>query len=198
MRLRDIVKRRRMVRAYRPDPVERDKVQRIVSLARRIPSAGFTQGIYFVVVTDSVMRTRIAEIALEDRYVSEGFPRWLSSAPVHVVLCVNEQDYHRRYQEPDKRDLDGREIKWAIPFWWVDAGAAMMLLLLAAVDEGLGAGFLHIENLEALGSLLALPEEVTPMGVVTVGHPADEQPSGSARRGWKPLDEVVRWERWPH
>ena len=53
---------------------------------------------------------------------------------------MREDDYHDRYQKPDKVEESGEEIEWPVPWWWVDAGKAMMILLLAAVDEGLGAG----------------------------------------------------------
>ncbi len=61
-------------------------------------------------------------------------------APVHVVVGMREESYHERYRKPDKLLEDGSEIDWHVPWWWVDAGKAMMLLLLAAIDEGLGAG----------------------------------------------------------
>jgi nitroreductase len=71
-----------------------------------------------------------------------------------------------------------------------------MLLLLAAVDEGLGAGFFGVRRLPGLRELLAIPEDVTPIGVVTVGHRAGEQPTGSASRGRREPGQQVRWERW--
>ena len=72
----------------------------------------------------------------------------------------------------------------------------MMLLLLAAVDEGLAAGFFGFHRLEGLERVLGIPPEVTPIGVVTVGHPAPDRRSGSLARGRRPRSEVVRWERW--
>src|SRR5436190_992766 len=82
---------------------------------------------------------------------------------------------------------DGSEISWHVPWWWVDAGKAMMLLLLAAIDEGLGAGVFGLfpaENNEQLGDLLGLPEDVTVVGVVTIGHAAPETAQGSRKFGW--------------
>jgi len=185
-----------MVRNYDPAPIERAVVERIVEAARRAPSAGFTQGQSFLVVTDREIRARIAELAGEEDYVASGFDPWLSGAPVHVVVCVSEAAYHSRYREPDKVDDSGREIDWPVPYWWVDAGASMMLLLLAAVDEGLGAGFFGFHRLEGIEELLGLPPDVTPIGVVTLGRPAPDRPSGSLRRGRKPVPEQIHWERW--
>lgn len=192
----DVVRHRRMVRNYLDEPVDEDVLQRIVATARRAPSAGFTQGQYFVVVTDPAVRKAIAGLGQEERYVAAGLPPWMSSAPAHIVVCVSEADYHERYREPDKLTDEGKEMEWPIPYWWVDAGAALMLLLLATVDAGLSAGFFGIRRLSGLEQLLGIPEGVTPIGVVTIGHAAPEQPAGSARRGWKAIDEAVRWEHW--
>jgi len=194
--LREAVRERRMVRNYRDEPVSRKVVERLTDLARRAPSAGFSQGQYLVVVTEQELRTRIAELAEEEHYVSLGFPPWISRAPVHVVVCTREEDYRERYREPDKIDADGSEIEWPVPYWYVDAGASLMLLLLGAVDEGLGAGFFGVHRLPGLKELLDIPTDVTPVGVVTLGHPAADQPLGSARRGRKPRAHAVRWERW--
>jgi nitroreductase len=196
MEFSDTVARRRMVRNYRPDPVADDAVERIVAAARRAPSAGFTQGQSLIVVRSEATRRAIARLADEDGYVAAGFDPWISRAPVHIVVCVSEQAYHDRYREPDKLSPDGEEIEWNVPYWWVDAGATMMLVLLAAVDEGLAAGFLGVHSLPGLRELLAIPPEVTPIGIVTVGHPAADRRSGSLKRGWKAREAVVHEERW--
>ena len=185
-----------MVRNYEDRPVSPDSVERIVETARRGPSAGFSQGTYFVVVTDQATRARIAEVANEDEYAAMGFDRWISNAPVHICVCVREADYHARYNEPDKLQADGTELEWPVPYWWVDSGAALMLVLLAAADEGLAAGFFGVHRLGGINEALGIPSDVVPIGVVTVGHPAPDRPSGSLKRGRRPTEEVVRWEHW--
>ena len=194
MEFREVVSKRRMVRNYLADAVDQDAIGRIVDAGRRAPSAGFTQGQSFVVVTDPSLRSAIARIADERHYVSSGFDPWISRAPVHIVVCVSEEAYHRRYREADKLRDDGSEIEWPVPFWWVDAGASMMAVLLAAVDEGLAAGFLGAS--QGLKAVLGIPDDVTPVGIVTVGHPAPDRRSASLLRGWKPDDQVVHWQRW--
>ena len=193
-----VVGRRRMVRNYRPDPIAADKLERIIRAARRAPSAGFSQGQSFLVVQQEELRRRIAEICGEPGYVVRGFDPWLSVAPVHVVCCTSEAAYHERYSEPDKRASEGRERQWPVPFWYVDAGCSLMLLLLAAVDEGLAAGFLGLSEPRTadLKELLGIPEEVVPVGLVTLGMPAKDRRSSSLSRGWKDRDSVIRWERW--
>ena len=194
MEFAQILKKRRMVRNYTDEAVDRESVERIIQAGRRAPSAGFTQGQSFVVVTDPEIRQQIAVLAGEGSYVESGFDPWISIAPVHVIVCVNEQDYHRRYLEQDKAP-DG-DMVWPVPYWWVDAGASMMLVLMAAVEEGLAAGFLGVHSIPDLKQLLTIPDEVEPIGVITIGHPAPDRKSGSLKRGWRPDDEIKHWQRW--
>jgi nitroreductase len=191
----EAVARRRMVRNYTDEPVDPESVDRIVAAGRRAPSAGFSQGQSFVVVTDPAMRGRIAELADEPAYVAMGFEPWISRAPVHVVICVSEAVYRARYAEPDKSP-DGIEHQWPVPYWWVDGGASLMAILLATVAEGLAAGFLGSHSMPQLARELAIPDDVSPIGVVTIGHPAPDRRSGSLRRGWKPSAEVIHFDRW--
>jgi FMN reductase [NAD(P)H] len=201
MEFAEVLRRRKMVRNYTDEPVDREVVERIVSRARKAPSGGFSQGLRLVVVTEEPTRRRIAELAQEPEYVADGFEPWISRAPVHVVVSMREESYHERYRKPDKLLEDGSEISWHVPWWWVDAGKGMMLLLLAAVDEGLGAGLFGLfpeENNERLRDLLGVPADVTVVGVVTIGHAAPDDRRGSSRSKfpWLPLEEVVRWEHW--
>lgn len=196
MDFQDVIRKRRMVRSYTDEPVDPASVERLIDATRRAPSAGFSQGQYLIAITSEETRRAIADLSGEPEYVADGFAPWISQAPVHFVICTSEADYHRRYQEPDKLGTDGREITWTIPYWWVDAGASLMLLLLATVDEGLAAGLLGVHSIPGLQELLEIPPHVTPIGVVTVGHPAPDRRSGSLARGWKPPSEVVHRERW--
>lgn len=160
----------------------------------RAPSAGNSQGCSVVVVTNSATKREIADLAGESEYVAAGFDPWISEAPAHIVVSVSEKIYHDRYQEPDKTDDTGAEIAWPVPYWWVDAGAAMMAVLLAAVDEGLAAGFLGVHSLPSLKEVLQLPDDHNPIGVITVGHPAPDRRSGSLKRGTRPLEETLHFE----
>jgi nitroreductase len=195
----DILRRRKAVRSYRPDPIPRETLERIVARGRKIPSAGHSQGLRLVVVTDVTTRRAMAELAHELEYVAEGYEPWISRAPAHVVVCFREEDYRARYREPDKLHGEAEEeFAWPVPYWWVDAGAALMLLMLAAINEGYACGVYGMpgEGWEGLRELLGIPADVQPVAVVTIGKPAPETVQGSAKRGWKPLEEAVRWERW--
>lgn len=194
MDFQQVVRRRHMVRSYRPDPVDPGAIDRIVDTARRAPSAGFSQPHRFVVVTREEVRTRIADACGEPAARARGLDPWLSVAPVHIIPCVDRQAYVRRYDQPDKAGSGG-PAAWEVPFDWVDGGAALMLVLLAAVDEGLAAGFLAVVN-ERLRQAVEIPPEWTPLGLVTVGHPADQGPQvpatvGSAVRPRLAIDDIV-------
>ena len=201
MEFADVLRHRKMVRNYTDEPVDREVVERFVALAGPARRGGCRLGTGFVGVRGAALRRRRAELAQEPKYVEAGLEPWISKAPVHVVVGMREESYHERYRKPDKLLEDGSEIDWHVPWWWVDAGKAMMLLLLSAIDEGLGAGLFGLfpaEHNELLREELGLPEDVYVVGVVTIGHAAPDDGRGSSRRKfpWLPLEEVVRWEHW--
>ena len=195
MNFRELLRRRRMVRTYEPEPVPRDVIERIVRSVRRAPSAGFSQGLRLVVVTEADRRRRLGEIVGEES--------WVGDAPVLVVVCVREDDYHDRYRQPDKLALTGGvEIEWPIPFWYFDAGAAAMLILLAAIDEGYASGLfgVFVEAIPAFRAELGLPDDVEITSCITIGRAADDDEasalSSRLSRRRRTQDEIVRWERW--
>lgn len=201
MEFRELLPRRRMVRHYRPEPVPADVVDRIVETVRRAPSAGYSQGQRLLVVIGDAARAEIARILGDGPAEDEQLEPWLESAPVHVLVLTREDDYHDRYRMPDKL-ADGAEIDWPVPYWFVDTGAALMLLLLAAIDEGLGAGVSGVprEAAAALRKSFGIPEDVTVVALVTLGFAARD-PGWSAvtsrhTQPRRPPDEVVRRERW--
>ncbi len=196
MEFREVVRRRRMVRNYADRPVPRHVIARIAEVAQRAPSAGFSQGVRLVVVTEPERKRAIAELCDEPEYVAAGFDPWISRSAALFIACVSEEVYRARYREPDKLRPGEPEIEWPVPYWWMDVGCNVMLILLAAVDEGLAAGFLGTHRTSELQELLGMPTDFLPVGVITVGHPAADRRSGSLRRGWIALDDFVRWERW--
>jgi hypothetical protein len=85
---KEILKRRRMVRAYEPTPIPREMLERIVGTVRRAPSAGFSQGQRLVVVTEPERRRAIAAAVAEEQYVDQGFAPWISGAGALVFVCT--------------------------------------------------------------------------------------------------------------
>ena len=196
MEFSDVVHKRRMVRHFAADAVDPAAIDRILDAAKHAPSAGFTQGQSFVVVTTPETKQAIAKLCGEEFYVAGGFHAFISEAPVLLIPCTSEAAYHRRYQEADKVEDDGTEIVWPVPYWHMDIGCSVMLVLLAVVAEGLAAGFAGAHDLDALRELLHIPVEVTPVGVIPVGHPAPDVPSPSLKRGRKATTDFVHREQW--
>jgi FMN reductase [NAD(P)H] len=192
---RDVLRQRRMVRHYRPEPIPRETLERIAETVRRAPSAGFSQGQRLLVVDDPGL---LAQLRLGG---SAELEPWFESAPAHVLVLTREADYHDRYTKTDKLQ-DGAEIAWPAPFWFVDAGAALMLVLLAAIDEGLAAGVygVPVEEEPRWRELLGLPDDLRIVAGATVGSPLPDpewsKVTSRATQRRRGLDELVRWNRW--
>jgi FMN reductase [NAD(P)H] len=184
------VLRRRMIRTFKPDPVPKEKIVRILSIAQHYPSAGYSQEVAFVVVTAEEKRKRIRE--LRDLR---------NDAPVMMIPCVSEKIVHDRYHEPDKIRSGGKEIAWPVPFWYFDVGCSCMLVFLAAANEGLAASFagsVGIFKPEILRKELGIPEHYEPVGVLSLGYPDLERevPSPSLKRGRRHVKDFAHYEKW--
>ncbi|MCY3836932.1 MAG: nitroreductase family protein [Anaerolineaceae bacterium] len=194
MEFYDLIRKRKMVRAFRPDPIPDDSLARILDAAQRAPSAGHSQGQRFIVIQDETRKAKIAENCNERMYTAAGYAPFISGAPVLIIPCTNEQIYRRRYREKDKLLPDGSEFVWPAPYWYMDIGCSVMNILLAAVEEGLAAGFACFSDNPALRELLGIPEEVEPMGAIPIGYAAPDQTSPSQWR--EKSKDIIRFERW--
>jgi nitroreductase len=212
-----VVRRRRMVRNYDPDrPVPPAVVDRLLEHAVRAPSAGFAQGWAFLVLETPADRDRFwaattppatappatTPPATSPPATAAAAPNpWLEGmrrAPLIVVPHSNRSAYLDRYAEPDKGWTDRDEGRWPVPYWHLDAGMAALLMLLTAVDAGLGACFFGIPPEQTAGyrAAFGVPVEFTPVGAVTVGYPAPDRRSPSLRRGRRSIDDVVYRGHW--
>jgi nitroreductase len=196
MEFSEVLAKRRAVRRFEDGGVDHAVIERIARQAQRTPSAGFSQGQRLVVVTDPALRREVGRICGEEGYADLGMGRWVSACAAQFIPCVSEEIYHRRYREPDKTDEQGLEMDWPVPYWWVDIGATMMVVMLAAVDAGLAAGFAGTEDPGVLRAALRIPEEFVPIGVMPVGRPLPDVRSPSLRRGWVPFQEFARFDGW--
>jgi nitroreductase len=194
----DLLKKRRMVRHYSGEPATREALERIAATVRRAPSAGFSQGQRLLVVDDPEL---LAQIAALDEDPLEGVEPWFETVSAQVFVMTREGDYHDRYQSEDKLQ-DGEEIEWPVPFWHVDAGAAMMLVLLAAIEEDLAAAVYGIfgDDERKLRELLRVPDDFTLVAGVTLGYPLPD-PGWSSKTSRttqrrRAVDEVVHWNTW--
>lgn len=196
MDFQDVVKRRKMVRNFDDRPVARDVVDRIVGNGVRAPSAGFTQGWAFLVLEGHDETSRYWEATFGSAEARASF-RWqgLFAAPLLIVCLSHKDAYLDRYAEPDK-GVDRDEQRWSVPYWDVDAGFAAMLMLLTAVDEGLGALFFAVAEHDRFRAAFGVPDAYMPVGALAIGYPLPDEPSRSLARGRRPLDAVVHRGRW--
>jgi len=185
-----------MVRNFQQTPVSPEAVERILELALHAPSAGFTQGWAYVVITDPSMKRKVGAIQGEFDYYAGRFHKFISEAPVLIVACTSEKLYHDRYREPDKIREDGTEIEWPSPYWYFDIGCASMIILLAAVNEGLAAAFTGVFRIEEMRQALGIPNDFHPVGVISIGYPAPDVKSPSLKRRRRPFADVVHYGHW--
>ncbi len=201
MEFAEVVRRRRMVRTYSDQAVERDVLGRLVEHATRAPSAGFSQGWEFLVLDSPHDVSRYWKATAGDRVARpDPWLRGMMTAPVVLVPFSHKDAYLDRYAEPDKGWTDRDEARWAMPYWHLDTAMASLLVLLTAVDEGLGACFFGVPG-EAWGRLrseFGVPAAYTPVGAITVGYAArDAPPSGSPRhRTRRPVESVTHRGHW--
>ncbi|WP_237448024.1 nitroreductase family protein [Nocardioides flavescens] len=196
----DVVRRRRMVRDYRTDPVDPEVVERALANAVRAPSAGFSQGWAFLVLDTPEDVARYWRAAADD---VENADRWLTGmmrAPVLVIPCSSKATYLERYAQDDKGWTDRDEARWPVPFWHMDAAMASLLILQTATDAGLGSAFVGVPPARTaqVRAEFAIPDDHDPVGLITIGHRADaESPSGSPRvRRRRPMGDVVHRGHW--
>ncbi len=195
MEFREVVRRRRMVRSFAPRRPPYDVVERVLRSALQAPSAGFSQGLELVVLDEPGAIARFWAITDPRARKSSG-----DGPPLIVIPFADKKAYLDRYSERDKRGL-GMEVEegWPLPYWELDAAMAVMIMLLAAVDEGLGAWFFGIFHGErALLEWLGAPEGCRPIGAVGLGYAAaGERARGSGvARPRRPLEEVVHRNAW--
>ena len=185
-----------MVRNFQEKRIPTERIDRILRLALRAPSAGYTQGWAYVVVTNQKIRRRIGKIQGESDFYVKRKHKFISEAPVLIVACISEKLYHDRYRETDKLRSDGQEIEWTVPFWYFDIGGACTIIFLAAVNEGLAAAFTGIFRQQQIRELLGIPNHFLPIGVVSIGYPKKDVRSLSLRRGPRSSRDVIHYECW--
>jgi FMN reductase [NAD(P)H] len=194
----ELLRQRRAVRLYTGERVPREALGRIARTIRRAPTAGYSQGQRALVVDDPELLQAIADT--QDDEVSR---RWFGGVAAHILVLTRERDYHDRYNQPDKLAATGGvEVVWPVPFWHVDAGASLMLVLLAALEEGLAAGVygVPVEEDARWRELLGIPDDLTIVAGATIGVPAPdpdrERRSSVFSQRRRADDEMVRWNRW--
>ena len=168
-----MLRRRRMVRRFDPErPVPVDVLTALLDAALRAPSAGDTQAVAFLVLSDPA--------DLEAYWQATARPgpadRWLQgmrTAPLLVLVWTSREAYLDRYAEPDKGWTDRDPDRWSAPYWFVDAGMASMAALLTIVDAELGGCFFGVPagRVPEVRRRFGVPEDQLAVGVISVGYP---------------------------
>ncbi len=205
MELAEAIRRRRMIRSFAAQPIDRAVVDRLLEAALRAPSAGNTRGVAWLVLEGEETETYWALSTDESWRSGRGRYQHLARAPVVALSLCSPAEYIERYGEPDKAgsglgrgESDDPESAWPVPYWWGDAGMSTMLLLLGATAEGLSAAFLGVFRGETeLLAALGVPEGWRMFGAVLLGHPdGADRPSRSLRRRPGPGAGAVHRSRW--
>lgn len=198
MEFSDVVRRRRMVRRYDPDrPVPLEIVERCLANAVRAPSAGFSQGWDFVVLAEDDDRDSFWRATTPGDGPSDSWLSGIRNAPL-LILCLSDKDaYLDRYAEPDKGWTDRDERRWPVPYWDIDTGMAALLILLTAVDEGLGGLFFGVPpaHHDAVKVAFGIPSGRAIVGVVSIGYALPGPKSPSLRRPRRGVEDVAHWGR---
>jgi nitroreductase len=196
MEFQDVVRRRRMVRRYDLDrPVPPEVVDRIVTNGLRAPSAGFSQGWGFLVLDDPADIARFRDAARP----AEDPDNWFAAnvqAPLLIVPHSHKDAYLDRYAQPDKGFVDRSDAWWPAPYWDIDTGFAAMVMLLTAVDAGLGACFFGIprDRIDAYREAFGVPAAFSPIGAISIGY--SDEPPRDLRSRRRAVDDVVHRGRW--
>ena len=172
--LKELLLNRRVVRNYLETNEEFPNLSDIPKLTIKIPTAGFSRGIEIISVENKKNIKKLAIYANEESYLKKGYGKWLSNSKAIFLILINEQAYHERYKELDKQNQTNSS-NWSVPYWYVDAGAAMMNCMLLVEETGLKSGFLGSHNMEIqkIKSLLVIPEDIEILGFVTAGVEGD-------------------------
>ena len=172
--LKELLLNRRVVRNYLETNEEFPNLSDIPKLTIKIPTAGFSRGIEILSVENKKNIKKLAIYANEESYLKKGYGKWLSNSKAIFLILINEQAYHERYKELDKQNQTSSS-NWSVPYWYVDAGAAMMNCMLLVEETGLKSGFLgsHNMQIQKIKSLLVIPEDIEILGFVTAGVEGD-------------------------
>jgi len=167
----ELAEKRYSVRSYKPDPVEDEKLEKVLEAARIAPTACNLQPFQLIVI-----HTKGREEELRRIYKSS----WFVEAPLIICACaIPSQSWSRR---------DGKN------YCHIDVTIAMDHLILAAASLGLGTCWIGaFDPLEAR-SILGLPDEVEPIAFTPLGYPNDQP--GHRHKSRKSLSELIRYEKW--
>lgn len=169
MDFQELIRVRRSIRGYKPEPIPDDVLHRVLGAGRLAPTAANLQPFHLILVTDADMRARMKEV-----YARE----WFYSAPAIIVGCVDPAKAWKRSDGFNAGELD--------------VAIVMDHIILAAAEEGLGTCWVVAFDEAKAKELLGVPPDVRVIAMTSLGYPNSE-PRPFAR---KPIQELLHKERW--
>jgi len=174
MEFYDVIKTRRSVRSYKPDPIPDDVLKRVLDAARIAPSGSNRQPWKFIVVKDEETKRKLVSACHNQS--------WMAEAPVIIVACAQELDYNRGGY---MGKLSGV----------MDATIAFTHLILAARAEGLGTCWIGAFDNERVKEILGVPEGWNVAALTPLGYPAEGENAFRETTNRKPLEEIVSTDK---
>lgn len=189
-----------MCRDFLTEPIQAELLTSVLRAAFRGPAAGNTSALELLVLTEEQVQQYWDLTLPVARRSNFAWPGLLNAA-VLVIPTVSSEAYLERYSAKDKADSGlGADVQaWGVPYWYIDGGAAVMALLLAAEAAGLGALFFgQFGHEPAIAESFCLPKNCRALGTIALGWPAahGRKPSSSARAARPQPDSLIHYQRW--
>ena len=168
--LENLLNNRKVVRNYRKTSLEDTKLKNISKFSIKIPTAGFSRGIEILNTFDVKKIKNVSRIFNEDNFIKDGKSPWISNSLALFFILHNEEAYHHRYSKNDKTNAVNSK-DWDVPYWYVDAGAAMMNCILLIEEKELSSGFMGLHNIDRkkIHEEFKIPETYQIIGMITAG-----------------------------
>ena len=165
-----LLTQRKVVRNYIDIECSIDQLLNIPKNAIKIPTAGFSRGIEILISTESENILEVSKIFGEINFVSKGLNPWISKSKALYFILVNEEAYHQRYEMKDKTNAINSK-NWDVPYWYLDAGAAMMNCMLLIEESDFSSGFMGLHNInrDLIHELFKIPSNYMIAGMITAG-----------------------------
>ena len=168
--LENLLNNRKVVRNYKKTSLEDINLKNISKFSIKIPTAGFSRGIEILNTFDVKKIKNVSRIFNEDNFIKDGRSPWISNSLALFFILLNEEAYHHRYSKNDKTNAVNSK-DWDVPYWYVDAGAAMMNCILLIEEKELSSGFMGLHNIDRkkIHEEFKIPDTYQIIGMITAG-----------------------------
>ena len=168
--LENLLNNRKVVRTYKKTSLEDTNLKNISKFSIKIPTAGFSRGIEILNTFDVKKIKNVSRIFNEDNFIKDGKSPWISNSLALFFILLNEEAYHHRYSKNDKTNAVNSK-DWDVPYWYVDAGAAMMNCILLIEEKELSSGFMGLHNIDRkkIHEEFKIPDTYQIIGMITAG-----------------------------